>query len=226
MDGQTYESLTRMERNCLRLARHDRKTEQIAHELGISASTVNTHIFSARRKLGGISRLAAADRLREFENGRPAAAGVEATDRISSSEDHAVMPASATATSVAEASSQGGAEQSVGAPSGWPSDEAQVLSAAHHRLSSQTVWMAPEPDDRSRPPNPTDVREVRAVFDFDDDRLEPRGRQDDRGDEVLRRIALVLAIAVLMALVAIAAPAIYDSAAMRIANSLERPHRR
>lgn len=68
MNQEQYDSLTPMERNCLRLAHHERKAEQIAHELGITASTVNTHIFSARRKLGGLSRLTAADQLRTYES--------------------------------------------------------------------------------------------------------------------------------------------------------------
>jgi DNA-binding CsgD family transcriptional regulator len=67
MDQLLYDSLTPMERNCLRLAHHECKAEQIAHQLGIKASTVNSHVFSARKKLGGISRLSAADQLRGFE---------------------------------------------------------------------------------------------------------------------------------------------------------------
>ncbi len=72
---------------------------------------------------------------------------------------------------------------------------------------------------------PTDVREERATFVFD--QVAPTsGGQDQRHDTPYQRAITILAIAVLAALVLIAAPAIYDSAAQRVANSLERPHAR
>lgn len=72
---------------------------------------------------------------------------------------------------------------------------------------------------------PTDVREERATFVFD--QVSPTsGGQDQRHDTPYQRAITILAIAVLAALVLIAAPAIYDSAAQRVANSLERPHAR
>jgi DNA-binding CsgD family transcriptional regulator len=72
---EEYQSLTPMERNCLRLAQHDRKAEQLAHILGIKASTVNTHVLSARPKLNGLPRLTAADQLRVLEARRKTGAG-------------------------------------------------------------------------------------------------------------------------------------------------------
>lgn len=189
MDREKYESLTPMERNCLRLARHDRKAEQIAHDLGIKASTVNTHIFSARRKLDGLPRLTAADQLRRYEAER-ASAG-----------DH-------------DATAEG---ETARAPSG--PDE-----AAPQALSRHPSPIAELPFDGSQRRHPAEVREPRSVFIFDDDLDEVSGGQDARRDEHLRRLALILAIALLACLVLIAAPAIYDSAAQRLANSFEQPH--
>lgn len=212
MDGKTYESLTPMERNCLRLARHDCKAEQIAHELGISASTVNTHVFNARRKLGGPSRLTAADMLRAYE-ARFNACVLEAptgAPHIQTDIALAVSADTGTDPSVKEQAMEPDATDGVTAPPPW--------------ISRQPEWMAQPTSGNAGDVHPADVREVRTAFAFDDDVLAPHGRKDDRSDETLRRIALVLAIATLVAIVAIAAPAIYDSAAMRIANSLERPH--
>jgi DNA-binding CsgD family transcriptional regulator len=191
MDRNAYDSLTPMERNCLRLAHHDRKTEQIAHELGIAASTVNTHIFAARRKLGGPSRLKAGDQLRAFEAGLAASAKEEQESTHTMSRTGAMEPG----------------------PGSPP-----------QRQSSTPTWMAAEATPRSIPITPTEVREERAVFVFDDAALNPGG--PDRQAASLQRAMQILAIALLFALVLIAAPAIYDSTAQRIANSLERPHPR
>lgn len=222
MDAQSYESLTRMERNCLRLARYDHKTEQIAHELGISASTVNTHIFSARRKLGGVSRLAAADMVRDYELRRTDDGPVPPAGRGQT----AVATLPDAPTSFPPTDPDGSSQHSREQPPSQPEDPSARSIATDHRLSRHPMWMAAEAASNPKAPHPTDVREVRTAFVFDDDRPDARGRQVDDGDAPLRRLALILAIAVLMALVAIAAPAIYDSAAMRIANSLERPHPR
>ena len=181
MDPADYDSLTPMERNCLRLAHHDCKSEQIAHRLGIATSTVNTHIFAARRKLGGIPRLVAADGLRAYEAAVPA-------PRVS---DAADTPQ---------------------APSPQP-------------MSSPPLTMANGPARPSLMTPPTEVREERTTFVFDDVASTPGG-QDRRSDAPFQRVVMILAIAVLAALVLIAAPAIYDSAAQRVANSLERPHAR
>lgn len=183
MDQAIYDSLTPMERNCLRLAQHDRKSEQIGHLLGIAASTVNTHIFAARRKLGGVSRLSAADQLRGFET--------HSADRE-------------------------GLEQN--APDSGPAAPPQSMSKQAMSIGG------PGADGPSLAPL-TDVREERAAFVFDDASLQP-GQQEQKRDETLSRVVLLLAIAALGALIVIAAPAIYDSAAQRIANSLERPHER
>lgn len=214
MDGKTYESLTPMERNCLRLARHDCKAEQIAHELGISASTVNTHVFNARRKLGGLSRLTAADMLRAYEAQSDACTADVAT---ASCRPPSEGPSTARAVEDPDVIA---VERDV------LSDPQGAAECLRQWMSRQPEWMAPVSSGDAGKPNPADVREVRSTFVFDDGPLAPRGGKDHRGDETLRRIALVLAIAALVAIVAIAAPAIYDSAAMRIANSLERPHAR
>ena len=213
MDGKTYESLTPMERNCLRLARHDCKAEQIANELGISASTVNTHVFNARRKLGGLSRLTAADMLRAYEaQAEPTIMVGTAPSRFPPEDPSNLQSEQGPDLATMERSLSPGAQDGVATPT--------------QQISRQPKWMAPlSPEDAGKV-NPADVREVRSTFVFNDEPLAPHGGKDGPGDETLRRIALVLAIAALMAIVAIAAPAIYDSAAMRIANSLERPHAR
>jgi len=191
MDRETYESLTPMERNCLRLARHDRKAEQIAHMLGIKASTVNTHVFSARRKLGGLPRLTAADELRRFEADRDNDFG------------HGAVPASGALVA--------------NAPSSAPAPDQHPIS----RHALPMVDAGPIGPERG---HPAEVREARSVFVFDDAEEAVSGGQDGRPDEPLRRVALILAIALLVCLVLIAAPAIYDSAAQRLANSIELPH--
>lgn len=192
MNRAEYDSLTPMERNCLRLARHDCKTEQIAHELGIAASTVNTHIFAGRRKLSGVSRLNAADQLRSFE----------------------------IALSVTQATQALATEPFVTAES----EPATARTMHPPSLSRSSVGMAVLPELEAVVAPHTEVREEKATFVFDDGVLKP-GVQD-RNDAPLQRIVLILAIAVLTALVLISAPAIYDSAAERVANSLERPHDR
>jgi DNA-binding CsgD family transcriptional regulator len=187
MDRNMYESLTPMERKCLRLAHHERKAEQIAHELGIRPSTVNAHIFSARRKLGGIPRLSAADQLRRYE-----------AELLEPSAAQDALPPEEP-------------------PSGPPLSPPQPLSRQELRMG-----------DRAAPDleigHPVEVREQRTPFIYDGERPSSSGGSDGRTDDILRRVALILAIALLAALVAIASPAIYDSAAQRIANSLERPH--
>lgn len=215
MDVKTYESLTPMERNCLRLARHDCKAEQIAHELGISASTVNTHVFNARRKLGGLSRLTAADMLRAYE-----AQSEACTAEVANASSRLPSEGTSTARAVEVPSDVIAVER------GAPLDTPGVAEFPRQRMSRQLEWMAPVSPEDAGKANPADVREMRSTFVFDDGPFAPRGGKDDRSDETLRRIALVLAIAALVAIVVIAAPAIYDSAAMRIANSLERPHAR
>lgn len=191
MDQLLYDSLTPMERNCLRLAHHERKAEQIAHQLGIKASTVNSHVFSARKKLGGISRLSAADQLRRFE----AVLGDVCAERA---QNHV-------------------AEETRHRP-----DRADLDT--QHPISRQSLRMAEPGIPTAVSPHPAEVREQRSAFVFDDERLTAPGGQEQDRDVALRRLVLILAIAALVALVLIAAPAIYDSTAQRIANSLERPH--
>ena len=69
MDSSTYDSLTAKEKECLRLVSNERKSAVIADQLGIAVSTVETHLMSARRKLGGVSRFVAARLLQEHEAG-------------------------------------------------------------------------------------------------------------------------------------------------------------
>jgi DNA-binding CsgD family transcriptional regulator len=190
MDRAAYDSLTPMERNCLRLAHHERKTEHIAHELGIAPSTVNTHIFAARRKLGGISRLSAADQLRRYEDAATSGPGL----RTVAAKGSITVP-----------------PQPFEAPPAAPQPQ-----------SRPSMSMAEMPIAAAHPETPTEVREERAAFVFDVVARPPGGQ--DHADTPFRRVVMVLAIALLAALVLIAAPAIYDSAAQRVANSLERPH--
>ncbi|WP_380782952.1 helix-turn-helix transcriptional regulator [Sphingomonas sp. R86520] len=190
MDRAAYDSLTPMERNCLRLAHHERKTEHIAHELGIAASTVNTHIFAARRKLGGISRLTAADQLRTLEAGLaplPHSGGTGLTDELE-----------------------------------FESDRLAREEAPPQTVSRPPLSIAEIPTIEATLSTPTEVREERATFVFDD--IAPRPGERDHHGTALQRVLMILAMAVLIGLVLVAAPAIYDSTAQRIANSLERPH--
>lgn len=190
MISALYDTLTPMERNCLRLAHHTCKAEQIAHELGIKASTVNSHIYSARKKLGGISRLSAADQLRLFEAGTISSSSGNSSDMIAST----VF-------------------------------EGNVASfTAPHSLSKQALRIVDRTEFAAGEPHPAEVREQRSQFVFDDVELRSSGGQDRDQDVALRRFVMILAMAALAALVLIAAPAIYDSTAQRIANSLERPH--
>ena len=60
MNRGRVEKLSEMQRACLRLVAQLRKTEQIAAELGIAPSTVNTHIERAITRLGVPNRREAA----------------------------------------------------------------------------------------------------------------------------------------------------------------------
>lgn len=71
-----FDTLTPTERTVLRLVHHSRKTDVIAGMLNLSPHTVNQHIASARRKLGGAGRYIAADALRAHE-GHPSPHGSE-----------------------------------------------------------------------------------------------------------------------------------------------------
>lgn len=191
MDREEYESLTPMERNCLRLAQHDRKAEQIAHMLGIKASTVNTHVFSARRKLGGLSRLTAADQLRAYEARQGASTSDDDPGRLE-------LP--------------------------LPIDATPLPQTDPQPISRHALPMVDAVYGGSERGHPAEVREARSVFVFDDAPDASSGGQDGNSDDHLRRVALILVIALLACLVLIAAPAIYDSAAQRLANSIELPH--
>jgi DNA-binding CsgD family transcriptional regulator len=191
MNQASYDSLTPMERNCLRLAHHACKAEQIAHQLGIKSSTVNAHIYSARKKLGGISRLSAADELRrhEAESSRNDQEQIENT-RV---------------------------EEAFSLPN-------PTLSEPHQSISRQPMGMVHHVEGTAEMPHPAEVREQRTLFVYDDAGFHAAGGQDQARDAALRRLVMILVIAALAALILIAAPAIYDSTAQRIANSLERPH--
>jgi DNA-binding CsgD family transcriptional regulator len=71
MAANPLDSLTPKERDCLRLVAPDRKSAVIAAQLGIAVPTVETHIRSARAKLGGVSRFVAARMLTEHEARQP-----------------------------------------------------------------------------------------------------------------------------------------------------------
>lgn len=60
MNGDAVDKLSERQRDCLRLVAQLKKTEQIADELGISPSTVNTHIERAIVTLGARGRRDAA----------------------------------------------------------------------------------------------------------------------------------------------------------------------
>lgn len=66
------------------------------------------------------------------------------------------------------------------------------------------------------------VNEQRPTFVFDV--TEPLPAADGGSRDHLETLKIVAVIAALLALVLVAAPAIYDSAAMRIANAIDPPH--
>lgn len=77
MDESAVASLSDMQIACLRLVGDLLKTEQIADRLGISPSTVNTHIERAIARLGTPNRREAARLVRAYEKTQ---AGAEATE--------------------------------------------------------------------------------------------------------------------------------------------------
>ena len=71
MDSAGVSRLSERQRACLRLVAQLKKTEQIAAELGISPSTVNTHIERAVATLGVPGRREAALLVLDYEATRP-----------------------------------------------------------------------------------------------------------------------------------------------------------
>jgi len=72
--------LTSKERECLRLVLENRSSKDIARRLGISHTSVDTHIRRARAKLGLRDRYAAARLLEQWEReGEVSAAGPRET---------------------------------------------------------------------------------------------------------------------------------------------------
>lgn len=71
MESQAVARLSARQRDCLRLVGALMKTEQIAAELGISPSTVNTHIERAVILLGAPNRREAARLVLAYEAGDP-----------------------------------------------------------------------------------------------------------------------------------------------------------
>jgi len=61
------ELLTQRERDCLRLVDQHLSSKQIARELGMSKTSVDTYCDRARRKLGVDDRFKAAKLLRDVE---------------------------------------------------------------------------------------------------------------------------------------------------------------
>ncbi len=91
MNAEAYESLTRSERAVLRLLSREREIGEVAETLGLTVSTVETYIKTARRKLGGVSRYVAARNLRDHEaslNGGSLVRGLP--EQVSSSDIEAV----------------------------------------------------------------------------------------------------------------------------------------
>ncbi|THD77016.1 MAG: LuxR family transcriptional regulator [Phenylobacterium sp.] len=72
--GNRLDQLTPKERECLRLVGENRSSKQIARQLGISQTSVDTHLRRARHKLGIRDRYAAARLLEAQESGGAAAA--------------------------------------------------------------------------------------------------------------------------------------------------------
>jgi DNA-binding CsgD family transcriptional regulator len=71
-DGETgppprLDLLTPRERECLHLVLENRSSKQIARQLGISQTSVDTHVRRARNKLGIRSRYQAARMLADWE---------------------------------------------------------------------------------------------------------------------------------------------------------------
>ncbi|MFN3229066.1 MAG: helix-turn-helix transcriptional regulator, partial [Asticcacaulis sp.] len=65
--------LTDRERQCLALVYNHMNSKQIAAQLGISPSTVETHIKKVRERMGGIDRWTAARKVFEMEGATPRA---------------------------------------------------------------------------------------------------------------------------------------------------------
>jgi DNA-binding CsgD family transcriptional regulator len=65
--GEGLRQLSPKERECLRLVLENRSSKQIARELGIAQTSVDTHIARARAKLGARDRHEAARRLAASE---------------------------------------------------------------------------------------------------------------------------------------------------------------
>lgn len=88
MDLQTHHLLTARERDCRRLVARERDSGAIARELSLGTGTVDDYIETARAKLGGITRFAAARALRAYEETEAApAAPVPRQDPLSKDDD-------------------------------------------------------------------------------------------------------------------------------------------
>src|SRR5437763_7222031 len=64
--------LSPREKDCLRLVFENHSSKEIARRLGISQTSVDTHVRNARAKLGVSDRYEAARRLYAFEQAPPA----------------------------------------------------------------------------------------------------------------------------------------------------------
>lgn len=67
MDQPVYDSLSRREKDCLRLVTREGDSAEIGVALNLTTATVETYIKRARAKLGGVSRYTAARELRLYE---------------------------------------------------------------------------------------------------------------------------------------------------------------
>jgi DNA-binding CsgD family transcriptional regulator len=71
--GRALASLSPREKDCLRLVFANHSSKEIARRLGISQTSVDTHLRHARAKLGLRDRYDAARRLQSWEQGERAA---------------------------------------------------------------------------------------------------------------------------------------------------------
>jgi DNA-binding CsgD family transcriptional regulator len=70
-EDERLRRLSPKERDCLRLVLENRSSKQIARRLGISQTSVDTHVRRARAKLGTDDRYLAARMLAQWEQAGP-----------------------------------------------------------------------------------------------------------------------------------------------------------
>jgi DNA-binding CsgD family transcriptional regulator len=108
-------SLSPMQKTCLRLVYEHRQSKEIARELNLSRYTVETHIKTARARLGAATRLEAA-RILVSEEGPPA------TPQQASSPPIAICPEQISPPSLTIVDGAGAKEKSLPNRLPWGSD--------------------------------------------------------------------------------------------------------